>query len=256
MKRWMLMLLLTAVGCGSSEPELDIETAMPASESWQDAAVKLESEQTALLEKYKESSARELKLIARLSEMRTRGDLTDEELSVASEIIAKLSKKYGKIDLVADPASRRVVGYSEELEKIDKARLTAYSERLQAARQEKVRNLEVLAAEILRGGDLPVTAATAQIVVFKAALQLYESNIGKYPDKADGLSALREQPDDLDAPDSWAGPYLQLAIPNDPWGKPYQYRYPGIYKEGFPDVWSTGPDMTDDTDDDVFGDDL
>ena len=48
-----------------------------------------------------------------------------------------------------------------------------------------------------------------------------------------------------------AGPYLQKAVPKDPWGQPYQYEYPGTHDEQMPDIWSLGPDMMDGTDDDV-----
>jgi general secretion pathway protein G len=29
----------------------------------------------------------------------------------------------------------------------------------------------------------------------------------------------------------WQGPYLQKAVPQDPWGQPYVYRYPGHGEE-------------------------
>jgi len=35
----------------------------------------------------------------------------------------------------------------------------------------------------------------------------------------------------------WNGPYLQKAIPLDPWGKPYQYKSPG--ERGEFDLWSS-----------------
>ena len=76
-------------------------------------------------------------------------------------------------------------------------------------------------------------------------------NVGDYPATDIGLQGLREAPSDLDDPDKWEGPYLSKAIPNDPWGQPYQYEYPGGHDEGMPDIWSMGPDMVDGTEDDV-----
>ena len=40
-------------------------------------------------------------------------------------------------------------------------------------------------------------------------------------------------------------------IPTDPWGEPYQYRYPGVKNKDRYDLWSKGPDKTDGTDDDI-----
>lgn len=96
-----------------------------------------------------------------------------------------------------------------------------------------------------------VKAARAQIGVFESALGLFQVNIGDYPSTDQGLEALREAPSDLNDPDAWAGPYLQKAVPNDPWGQPYQYEYPGTHDENMPDIWSMGPDMVEGTDDDV-----
>ena len=96
-----------------------------------------------------------------------------------------------------------------------------------------------------------VKAARAQIGVFESTLGLFQMNIGDYPTTDQGLEALREAPSDLANPDDWAGPYLGKAIPNDPWGQPYQYEYPGTHDEEMPDIWSMGPDMVDGTDDDV-----
>ena len=38
----------------------------------------------------------------------------------------------------------------------------------------------------------------------------------------------------------WGGPYLQKAVPDDPWGKPYQYKSPGEHGEY--DLFSFGKD--------------
>ena len=38
----------------------------------------------------------------------------------------------------------------------------------------------------------------------------------------------------------WDGPYLKKAVPPDPWGKPYNYRFPG--EHGDYDIYSYGKD--------------
>ena len=51
-------------------------------------------------------------------------------------------------------------------------------------------------------------------------------------------------PSDLPGPDltKWQGPYLDKDVPLDPWGKPYQYRSPGVHNPKSFDLWSVGPD--------------
>lgn len=82
-----------------------------------------------------------------------------------------------------------------------------------------------------------VKAAKAQIDAFQKALVAYRLDIGTFPPSQAGLGAL------IDAPPGatrWAGPYLAKAVPTDPWGKPYNYAFPG--KHGAYDVWSYGRD--------------
>jgi general secretion pathway protein G len=57
------------------------------------------------------------------------------------------------------------------------------------------------------------TAAKAQIEAFAGALQTYHIEKGRFPSNEEGLGAIR--------------PYLAKDIPNDPWGNPYVYKYPG-----------------------------
>ena len=53
----------------------------------------------------------------------------------------------------------------------------------------------------------------------------------------------------------WAGPYLDKGkIPNDPWGNPIQYQFPGSHQgagNDRPDVWSMGKDKQSGTADDI-----
>ncbi len=89
-------------------------------------------------------------------------------------------------------------------------------------------------------------AAKMQVGYFEEALTLFLTDMGRFPTTAEGLDALVRNPGNLDA---WNGPYLKKGLPNDPWGKPYVYRCPGIHGEY--DLFSFGPDGAEGGDDDV-----
>jgi general secretion pathway protein G len=86
-------------------------------------------------------------------------------------------------------------------------------------------------------GKSEVKVTRAQIVAFEKALDTYRLDIGRYPTTEQGLNALTERPQ---SEPKWNGPYLQKAVPLDPWGKPYQYKAPGEHGEF--DLWSFGKD--------------
>ena len=74
----------------------------------------------------------------------------------------------------------------------------------------------------------------------KAPLLKYRIDCGSYPTSADGgLVALLNQPSSKQG--KWKGPYIEK-LPDDPWGNPYQYKYPGSRNPNGYDLWSTGPD--------------
>ncbi|SIT45864.1 pseudopilin, cryptic, general secretion pathway [Paraburkholderia piptadeniae] len=79
--------------------------------------------------------------------------------------------------------------------------------------------------------------ARAQIESLGKALDQYRLDVGAYPTTEEGLQALMTKPQD--AP-HWSGPYLQKAVPPDPWDRPYQYRAPG--EHGDYDLYSYGKD--------------
>ena len=60
----------------------------------------------------------------------------------------------------------------------------------------------------------------------------------RYPSAEQGLQALVARPSVEPAPPNWK-PYLEK-LPNDPWGRPYQYANPGV--KGEIDVFSFGAD--------------
>ncbi|MEO6823644.1 MAG: type II secretion system major pseudopilin GspG [Nitrosospira sp.] len=86
-------------------------------------------------------------------------------------------------------------------------------------------------------GKSEVKTARAQINALEKALDQYRLDVGRYPTGEQGLAALNVRPA---AEAKWAGPYLQKAVPNDPWGRPYIYKAPGEHGEY--DLSSLGKD--------------
>ena len=74
---------------------------------------------------------------------------------------------------------------------------------------------------------------------------------GSYPTTAQGLGSLTAAPTTAPQPKNWQGPYLKGQIPNDPWGKPYNYRAPGVKNPSGYDLSSSGPDGAEGTEDDI-----
>ncbi len=90
-------------------------------------------------------------------------------------------------------------------------------------------------------GGAKTDSAKIQIDRLSGVLDLYRLQVGRYPSEDEGLNALMEQP--ADAPD-WEGPYLKKADAlNDPWRRPYIYRFPG--EHGDYDLYSLGADGED-----------
>lgn len=101
----------------------------------------------------------------------------------------------------------------------------------------------VLAALIVpnvldRADDARVTAARTDISNLSQALKLYKLDNQRYPASAQGLQALLVKPTTDPIPPNWR-PYVEK-LPNDPWGRPYQYLNPGL--KGEIDVMSFGAD--------------
>jgi len=101
----------------------------------------------------------------------------------------------------------------------------------------------VLAALIVpnvlnRADDARVTAARTDVNNLMQALKLYRLDNQRYPTTEQGLQALVTRPTTNPAPNNWKS-YLDK-LPNDPWGRPYQYMNPGA--RGPVDVFSYGAD--------------
>lgn len=101
----------------------------------------------------------------------------------------------------------------------------------------------VLAALIVpnvldRADDARSTAAKTDIANLVQALKLYKLDNQRFPTAEQGLQALVAKPSAGPTAANWR-PYLDK-LPNDPWGRPYQYLNPGI--KGEVDVMSFGAD--------------
>jgi general secretion pathway protein G len=68
-----------------------------------------------------------------------------------------------------------------------------------------------------------VQTAQTQIKMLRGALQTMRLDISRFPDAQEGLALLTRRPGDERGASAWAGPYLDDAVPVDPWGHPYQY---------------------------------
>jgi general secretion pathway protein G len=101
----------------------------------------------------------------------------------------------------------------------------------------------VLAALIVpnlldRTDDARATAARTDVNNLMQALKLYKLDNQRYPSAEQGLEALVRKPSAGTVPPNWRA-YLDK-LPNDPWGKAYQYVNPGV--KGEIDVFSYGAD--------------
>ena len=77
-------------------------------------------------------------------------------------------------------------------------------------------------------GKSETQLARAQIDALEKALDQYRADTGHYPSTEQGLAALTDRPSNEPR---WGGPYLKKAVPADPWGRPYVYKYPGEHSE-------------------------
>ena len=78
------------------------------------------------------------------------------------------------------------------------------------------------------------------------ALDAYKWDMGRYPDTDEGIEALMQPKNQVDD-ERYGGPYLENDKISDPWGNPFEYRSPGeVHEDGY-DLWSTGPDLKNDS---------
>ncbi len=86
--------------------------------------------------------------------------------------------------------------------------------------------------------DARVTAARTDINTLVQSLKRYKLDNQRFPTTEQGLDALVRKPTVGPPPVNWK-PYLDK-LPNDPWGRPYQFLNPGV--KGEVDVFSFGAD--------------
>ena len=84
--------------------------------------------------------------------------------------------------------------------------------------------------------------AKAEIRNISQSVEMYNVDNGSYPSTEQGLQILM---------DNKHGQKYLDKTPNDSWGRPYHYRYPGSYNPSSYDIWSDGQDGIEGTGDDV-----
>lgn len=94
-----------------------------------------------------------------------------------------------------------------------------------------------------------VKAAIGSNGTIMQAIDMFKFNTGVYPEE---LKYLVEKPNDDDIAKKWTGPYIKdVSGLKDPWDHDYMYQAPGQRNENGVDLWSTGADGRDGTDDDI-----
>jgi general secretion pathway protein G len=86
-----------------------------------------------------------------------------------------------------------------------------------------------------------ITAANTQIKLLRGAVENLRLDVGRYPTPQEGLGLLSKPPNDAGLAARWRGPYLDEAVPLDPWSRPYLYAVPGRDGQPFA-VYSFGAD--------------
>ncbi len=99
----------------------------------------------------------------------------------------------------------------------------------------------IVAINVIPAGNTArVEKAKADIATLEQALEQYRLDNLTYPSSSDGLNALLSPPPGLAQPERYRqGGYIRK-LPDDPWGRPYQYTAPG--KKGAFDIFSLGAD--------------
>lgn len=86
-----------------------------------------------------------------------------------------------------------------------------------------------------------VQTAQTQVKMLKGSLEALRLDTGRFPTEAEGLALLNTPPADEKLKTRWRGPYLDEDVPQDPWGNPYQYSFPGAGGQPFA-LYSLGAD--------------
>ena len=100
----------------------------------------------------------------------------------------------------------------------------------------------------LTGGAKPQKAKT-DIIAFKEMLASYQLQNGTLPTTEQGLKVLWSKPTTEPIPPHWHALLEEETL--DPWGHSYKYLNPGKHNPDSYDVYSTGADGQDGTDDNI-----
>jgi len=88
--------------------------------------------------------------------------------------------------------------------------------------------------------DAKIRTTETNVKNLESALQLYMLKCNNYPTTEDGLEALVTPPSSGKCknypPDGFIG-----EVPDDAFGRPYHYQYPGTHNPRGVDIWSDGP---------------
>ena len=86
-----------------------------------------------------------------------------------------------------------------------------------------------------------VSTTRTQLNMLDGALEAYRMDNANFPTTEQGLIALVNPPPE--ARNAQAGGYLrERRVPQDPWGHPFQYEFPGSHNTHAYDLWSFGAD--------------
>jgi general secretion pathway protein G len=99
-------------------------------------------------------------------------------------------------------------------------------------------------------GDAEEGKVKADIQAIHGSLIRYKTKAGLYPTQEQGLEALVRRPSTGPEPKSYK-PLMKEALLMDPWGTPYQYRYPGKFNADSYDIFSIGVDKKEGSEDDI-----
>jgi general secretion pathway protein G len=91
--------------------------------------------------------------------------------------------------------------------------------------------------------------ASIGISILSNGLEMYRLDGGTYPSNEQGLKALILKPEIPPIPERWE--QIMEQIPDDPWGRPYRYRFPGTRDPAEFELSSDGPDGIEATGDDI-----
>lgn len=86
-----------------------------------------------------------------------------------------------------------------------------------------------------------VQTAETQVRMLRGALETMRLDIGRFPTEQEGLRLLTDRPTDERTAGRWQGPYLDEALPSDPWGNPYIYSPAASATQAFT-LYSLGAD--------------